>query len=184
MDKIGLRKKYKALRHELSFTEVEDLSLDIANQLLKLDIWSHEFYHLFLSITSKKEINTEYILQVIHGKDANVVVPKMKGDELVHYLLTDSTKLKLNQWNIPEPEKGIGIEPNQIDVIFVPLLAFDKTGNRIGYGKGYYDKFLKKCKPDAIKIGLSFFGPEQSIEKEQHDIKLDYCVTPKQIFKF
>lgn len=185
MNKDELRYKYKAFRENLSTSEIEELSLQIANQSLQLDIWKFEFYHIFLSIAKHKEINSEYILQIIFGKDGNVVVPKVKGDELEHYLLTDSTKLKLSKWEIPEPENGIKIDPNQIDVVFMPLLAYDKTGNRIGYGKGFYDKFLSDCRPETLKIGLSFFDPEeQHIEVSKHDIKLDYCVTPNNIYSF
>lgn len=185
MHKNELRAKYKALREDLSESDIEELSLQIANQSLTLDIWKFEFYHIFLSIAKHKEINTEYLLQIIFGKDANVVVPKVKDTELKHYLLTDSTKLKLSKWGIPEPEKGIEIGAEHLDVVFMPLLAYDKTGNRIGYGKGFYDKFLSACRPETLKIGLSFFEPEdQNIEASKHDIKLDYCVTPKSIYRF
>lgn len=185
MHKNELRAKYKALREDLSESDIEELSLQIANQSLTLDIWKFEFYHIFLSIAKHKEINTEYLLQIIFGKDANVVVPKVKDTELKHYLLTDSTKLKLSKWGIPEPEKGIEIGAEHLDVVFMPLLAYDKTGNRIGYGKGFYDKFLSACRPETLKIGLSFFEPEdQNIEASKHDIKLDYCVSPKSIYRF
>lgn len=70
-------------------------------------------------------------------------------------------------------------------MVFVPLLAFDKNGDRVGYGKGFYDKFLKECKPEIIKIGLSFFEPEEKIDGIfEEDIKLDYCVTPNEIYTF
>ncbi|MBZ9629015.1 5-formyltetrahydrofolate cyclo-ligase [Psychroflexus sp. CAK57W] len=185
MHKNELRAKYKALREDLSESDIEELSLQIANQSLTLDIWKFEYYHIFLSIAKHKEINTEYLLQIIFGKDANVVVPKVKDTELKHYLLTDSTKLKLSKWGIPEPEKGIEIGAEHLDVVFMPLLAYDKTGNRIGYGKGFYDKFLSACRPETLKIGLSFFEPEdQNIEASKHDIKLDYCVSPKSIYRF
>lgn len=185
MHKDKLRSKYKALREGLSASEIEELSLQIANQSLQLNIWKFEFYHIFLSITKHKEINSEYILQIIFGKDGNVVVPKVKNDKLEHYLLTDNTKLKLSKWGIPEPQNGIKIDSQELDVVFIPLLAYDKAGNRIGYGKGFYDKFLSDCRPEALKIGLSFFEPEeQNIEVSKHDIKLDYCVTPKSIYTF
>ena len=72
--------------------------------------------------------------------------------------------------------------PEELDLIFVPLLAYDKKGHRVGYGKGYYDRFLKECKDDCIKIGFSFFEPEDSIEGvNRHDVKLDYCITPERI---
>jgi 5-formyltetrahydrofolate cyclo-ligase len=102
-----------------------------------------------------------------------------------HYLLTDSTKIKKNKWNIPEPIDGISITPEQVDVVFIPLLAFDTLGNRVGYGKGFYDKFLATCRPETIKIGLSFFeGTEGIIDVFENDISLDYCVTPKSIYTF
>ena len=99
--------------------------------------------------------------------------------------MTDNTKIKKNEYNIPEPVDGIEVPSTKIDVVFVPLLAFDKKGHRVGYGKGFYDKFLSECKPDAIKIGLSFFEPEELItDVFESDVKLDYCVTPNSIHAF
>jgi 5-formyltetrahydrofolate cyclo-ligase len=185
MTKNALRDKYKALRQRLSTQDLDELSLQIANQSLDLNIWDFKYYHLFLSITEKKEINTEYILQIIFGYDAQVVVPKVNGTQLDHFLLTDSTRLKLNKWNIPEPVDGIPIPPESLDVVFIPLLAFDKLGNRIGYGKGYYDRFLASCRPDIIKVGLSFFPPEDKIlDVSSHDIPLDFAATPQKIYEF
>ena len=104
---------------------------------------------------------------------------------MVHFLLTENTKIKKNEFNIPEPLDGIEIPSNKIDVVFVPLLAFDKNGNRIGYGKGFYDSFLNECKTDVVKIGLSFFGAEERInEVFKTDIPLDFCVTPNEIYSF
>ena len=67
----------------------------------------------------------------------------------------------------------------------MPLLAFDKQGHRVGYGKGFYDVFLNKCKPETIKIGLSFYEAEDAIDDVfENDVKLDYCITPKTIYTF
>jgi 5-formyltetrahydrofolate cyclo-ligase len=104
---------------------------------------------------------------------------------MTHFLLTDNTKIKKNQYNIPEPIDGLEVQTNKIDIVFVPLLAFDKTGHRVGYGKGFYDKFLSECKPETIKIGLSFFEPEEKIDDIiEDDMNLDYCVTPNSVYKF
>ena len=185
MNKELLRKKYIQLRQSLSLSEVEEKSLQIANELLKLNIWDLQTFHIFLTISKQKEIQTEYILQIIYGKDANAVVPKVNRGHLEHFLLTDNTKLKLSKWDIPEPTGGIPIGVEHIDVVFIPLLAYDRFGNRVGYGKGFYDKFLSKCKHDVVKIGLSFFEPEeQLIEVSPHDIKLDFCVTPERCYRF
>ena len=187
MDKKSLRQKAKAERQKLSQEEIEDKSLAIANQLLRLNIWDKLYFHLFLTIEEQKEINTEYILQILAGKDKEIVISKCDFATLgmTHFLLTDATKIKKNRYNIPEPIDGLEVPNAKIDVVFVPLLAYDKQGNRVGYGKGFYDKFLSKCKPETIKIGLSFFSPEEKIEAVlESDVKLDFCVTPEGIFEF
>lgn len=187
MKKTELRQKYKALRKGLTIKQVEDFSLAIANQVLKLDIWKYSFYHVYLPIEEQKEINTEYILNILSGKDKNIVVSKSNFEDFTmdHYLLTDNTTIKKNNFNIPEPVDGIVIYPNQIEIVFIPLLAYDETGNRIGYGKGFYDRFLSECPNKTVKIGLSYFEPEKQIfEVDPSDIQLDYCVTPNHIYRF
>ncbi len=188
MTKKELRIKYKALRNAMTVDEVEDKSLAIANRLLHLDIWDKTYFHLFLSIEEHKEIQTEYLLQVLAGKDKDVIVSKsdFESCSMTHYLLTDNTRLKKNDYGIPEPVDGIMVPDDKIDVVFVPLLAFDTTGHRSGYGKGFYDRFLANCKTDVIKIGLSFFEAEQEKISDVNptDIILDYCVTPDKVYKF
>lgn len=187
MSKTALRKKYKELRNSLTLNQIDEQSITIANRLLKLPIWEKQNYHLFLSIVEQKEIDTEFILNILLGKDKNVILSKSNFDDctLTHFLLTDTTSIKKNAYNIPEPVDGIEVPSNKIDVVFVPLLAYDRNGNRIGYGKGFYDRFLADCKSDVLKVGLSFFPPEDaSFEIDVNDIGLDYCVTPEKVFKF
>ena len=194
MDKKEARKKSKEARKQLSQEEIEDKSLAIANQLLRMDtvpsgrlVWDKLYYHLFLTIEEQKEINTEYILQILAGKDKEIVISKCEFATLgmTHFLLTDNTKIKKNSYNVPEPVDGLEVPDAKIDVVFVPLLAYDKQGNRVGYGKGFYDNFLSKCKPETIKIGLSFFPPEEKInDVSANDVKLDFCVTAEEIFEF
>ncbi len=187
MNKSTLRTKYKALRQELSLEEIEDKSLAIANNLLQLIIWEKTYFHLFMTIEEQKEVATEFILQILAGKDKEVVVSKSNFEtrQMTHYLLTDNTKFQKNQHNIYEPVDGIEVPNAKIEVVFVPLLAYDKKGNRVGYGKGFYDVFLAQCNPEVIKIGLSFFAPEESIEGIfESDIRLDYCVTPTANYSF
>ncbi len=187
MIKTELRKLYKLKRDALNAEAIEDLSFEIANQLLKLPIWNKSYYHVFLSIQKFKEVNTEAILNILSGKDKNIVISKsdFKTLEMTHYLLTDSTVIKIGHFNIPEPVDGLEISTDKIEVVFVPLLAFDRQGHRVGYGKGFYDIFLKKCNPKTVKIGLSFFEVEDVIENtNENDMKLDFCVTPNQVYKF
>ncbi len=187
MDKTSLRSKYKSLRANLSEEVIERQSLAIANRLLDLDVWNKTYYHVFLTIEEKKEIDTLFILHILAGKDKEIVVSKsdFESMSMTHFLVTDNTKFKKNSYNIPEPVAGLEVPVAKIDVVLVPLLAFDKLGNRVGYGKGFYDKFLRECKPETIKIGLSFFEAETEIDDvTKEDIKLDYCVTPERIYKF
>lgn len=187
MKKATLRATYKQKRNALTLDDVDDLSLQIANALLQLDIWDKSFYHIFLSIEEQKEINTDFILNILSGKDKNIVISKSDFNtyEMTHFLLTDATVIKKNHYNIPEPVDGIAIPSEKIDVVFVPLLAFDKQGHRVGYGKGFYDKFLSQCNPETLKIGLSFFEAETQIEDTyESDVTLDCCVTPKTIYRF
>lgn len=187
MTKKELRQKYKDLRNTLSFDQIEDLSLQIANQALKLPVWNFENYHIFLSIEEHKEVQTDYLLHILNGKDKNVIVSKADFEtrKMDHFLLTDNVTIKKNEWNIPEPQNGFSVADEQIDVVFIPLLAFDTFGNRVGYGKGFYDIFLSKCKPNVVKIGLSFFDAEPIIKDAYElDIRLDYCVTPNKIYDF
>jgi len=158
MLKKELRIKYKELRQHLSIEAIEEKSLAIANQLLKLDIWNNTYFHIFLHFETTS---------------------------MKHFLLTDNTKIKKNNYNIPEPVNGLTVPTEMIDVVFVPLLAYDKQGNRVGYGKGFYDKFLSECKPNVIKIGLSFFMPEELIEDVyENDIRLNFCVNSEDIISF
>jgi len=187
LKKSDLRIKYKQFRASLSKDKLEYLSLDIANQCLNLHIWKASFYHIYLPITNQNEVNTEYLLNILAGKDKNIIVSKsdFKTLRLQHFLLTDATVFKTNKFGIPEPLNGIEINPAQIEVVFVPLLAYDLKGHRVGYGKGFYDRFLSQCQPQTIKVGLSFFQPElEIIPFDETDIKLDYCVTPQNILVF
>ena len=185
--KFDLRKEYKQKRAELTNDAIEEMSLAIANKLLEIPIWNAHYYHLFLPITAQKEVNTEYVLHVLSGKDKEIVLSKsdFSTRQLRNILLTDSTRITINQYGIPEPQDGLEVPSEKIDVVFVPLLAFDQSGHRIGYGKGFYDIFLAQCSPKTVKIGLSFFEAENALsDLHSGDIALDYCITPQNVYKF
>ena len=185
--KKELRVKYKNLRRAFSQELIEEKSMAIANALLKLPIWDKNYFHIFLAITEHNEVDTELILHLLSGRDKNIIISKSDFDtrEMTHFLLTDNTKIKKNEYNIPEPVDGIEVPANKIEVVFVPLLAFDLKGHRVGYGKGFYDKFLSQCTAETIKIGLSFFEAEEIISDVfENDIALNYCVTPQKSYTF
>ncbi|GHB55156.1 hypothetical protein GCM10007390_05410 [Persicitalea jodogahamensis] len=105
--------------------------------------------------------------------------------KLQNYLWNDETVLISNRWGIEEPGAGTSqpVEIQAIDAVLVPLLAFDQKGHRVGYGGGFYDRFLAQCRPDTLKIGLSAFEAIEEIEDaDEWDVKLNYCVTPTNIY--
>lgn len=187
MKKQTLRLSFKRKRNAFSSEEIQNLSLDLANQILNLNIWGYTNFHVFFPIEKNNEIDTKLIIQVIQGKDKNVILPKLniENKSFLNFLLTDSTLLKENELGIAEPQSGIQINENQIEVVFVPLLCFDKSGHRVGYGGGHYDRFLKKCPKNTVKIGLSFFDPIQKISDINiTDVRMNFCLTPKKIYEF
>ncbi len=187
MLKHELRKKYRNLRAGITPLQASDFSMILANQSLQIPIWDFFYYHIFLSIERQREVDTLPLITVLQAKDKQLIVPKVSGpNSMEHYLLTDATRLKKNRWGIPEPEDGLRVPEEKIDLVFLPLLAFDLQGNRVGYGKGFYDIFLERCRRDVVKVGLSFFGAEESpiTDLHENDMKLDYCITPEKIYAF
>lgn len=186
MNKSLLRSIYKKRRQALSSELLQGLSLQLLEQSLKLAIWDKRLYHIFLSIPDKNEINTDPFIQKLYSLEKKVAVPKIKGKGLLeHYLLTSETEIKTNTWGVPEPISGKLIDPKEIDVVFVPLLIFDLSGFRVGYGGGYYDTFLGDCNPNVITVGLSLFDPVEAIEDLYHgDIPLNYVICPETVYEF
>ncbi|WP_128331822.1 5-formyltetrahydrofolate cyclo-ligase [Apibacter sp. HY039] len=179
MTKLQARNYFTNLRKKLSEDEINEKSEKIFNQWLVSGLNYFQSFHIFLSIIEKKEINTSFFLQYLWLNNKNVYCSKTKKNQLEHFKLTSDTSLKISKWGIPEPYNENPINLNTIDCVFIPLLAYDTSGNRIGYGKGYYDKFLSSH-PNATKIGLSFFNPVSKIEDlEVTDIPLDYIITPE-----
>jgi 5-formyltetrahydrofolate cyclo-ligase len=192
ISKAQLRTENLQKRKQLGEAVYFELSQKIADQffftfhakLLKINI-----LHLFLPIEKNKEPNTNFILKILFQrfKKVQVVVPKTDFEkmQMEHFAIEEQTLFEENKYGIPEPISDKIIAENEIDLVLIPLLAFDKNGNRIGYGGGFYDQFLANVKPDCIKIGLSLFEPiETIIETEKTDIKLDFCITPHKIWSF
>lgn len=185
MTKDQLRKEYREKRKAFSENQIKDFSQKILGQLKSMPIWDAEYFHVFVSIKGKQEINTSPIINDLFESDKKVIVPKTNGKELLACQINRNTKWEIGNFNVPEPIDYKLIESSLISVVFVPMLICDLDGNRIGYGGGYYDRFLSKLNKDCLKIGLNFFGPIQKIEDvEPTDIPLDYCVTPDEIVSF
>ena len=98
---------------------------------------------------------------------------------------SETDTLHWNKWGIPEPLPFNLVGPEQIDAVLVPLVGFDTIGHRIGFGKGFYDRYLPLCRPDCLKIGISLFDPVDLIDEvESHDIPLDIAICPAKLYDF
>ncbi|SKC11363.1 5-formyltetrahydrofolate cyclo-ligase [Dyadobacter psychrophilus] len=187
MDKASLRRDFLQKRLNLPDDEVSLKNDLIARNLFaSLAINGGETIHIFLPQINKKEIDTWNIIRRLRlmFPELRIVVPYVipKTKEMEHYVLDTQTRLVTNQWGIPEPDPATSqiVDVQGIDRICIPLLAFDERGYRVGYGGGYYDRFLAKCRPDAVKTGLSFFKPIAIIEDiNPYDIRMDSCITPE-----
>ncbi len=183
-----LRNEYLQKRKALSEQEIEQFSKKIHDWFFRsIAVHSYSTIHSFLPIKHNNEINTWLIINTLQNDfSTNIVIPKSHEDgTMSHYLLTKDTVFEENKWKIPEPISNSQFPISNIDLVLIPLLCFDKKGYRVGYGKGYYDKFLADCRPDVLKIGLSIFEPIEHIEDiDSFDIKLNYCITPNRIWSF
>ena len=186
--KNELRQDYRQLRKQLSGDEVNDLSRKITTQLgtwLKGQEGLNHF-HLFFPISKFKEVNTFYIQQLLEQQDKTLFTSQVNREEnrLDTLQLPPEASFFLDEWGIPVPQESVRVTATKIQVVLVPLLAYDKSGHRLGFGKGFYDRFLASLEQPVLKVGLSFFTPEEAVPVEPHDIPLDYCITPEQILKF
>jgi 5-formyltetrahydrofolate cyclo-ligase len=189
MTKNHLRSIYKKKRIEIS--ESEKLKLD---DLLLIQFQSFDFTGIQLLLSywpmeNHSEPNVELMARYLRLMlpEMQIAYPEIDAsDYSMQAILTDEdTDFKINNWGITEPI-GTNIIPNyQVDLIFIPLLAFDERGYRVGFGKGYYDRYLAKCKPETIKMGFSYFEPVAQIaDTNQFDVPLNYCITPQHIYEF
>lgn len=185
--KAAARRFFLKQREACGEQAVLDLSESILRPLKTLSLERYEQFHLFLSMVEKKEVQTAPIMEWLWHSGKKTIVPKadFKTRSLSHFFYTPQTPLARSTHGIAEP---LGAEPadvQRIDVILVPLVAFDKRGNRVGYGAGFYDRFLRSCRPDSLKIGLSLFEPiDRILDTDAYDFPLTHCVTPYKSYCF
>ena len=188
MLKAELRKYYLEKRKNIDIKTINSLSLDVADILFKSFDFSKKTVHVFLPITNQNELNTWIIVDRIQSIGKIVISTSNFEDyTMQHFLLEKRTLLIENKYGIPEPSGDLTpIALNHIDIVLIPLLAFDKKGHRVGYGKGFYDRFLSKLPATSIKIGLSLFEIEKESIDDTNltDVTLDYCITPNILYTF
>jgi 5-formyltetrahydrofolate cyclo-ligase len=190
MTKQELRKAYIGRRKNLDVGQVESLSNRIGERFVReIDLSAVRVLHTFLPIQKNNEPNTWSIIRQIQGSGLPIrfSVPRVSAGTgaLTHYYLDSNTVLETNHWGIEEPGDGEITRVSEIDAVIIPLLIFDTRGQRVGYGKGFYDRFLSSCRPDTKRIGVSLFPPVDRIDDTNElDVPLHWCVTPDCTFTF
>lgn len=190
MNKAELRKIYLDRRKNLSPEQRAEKSARIARRFFERFDWRGvRTLHGFLPIEKFGEINTLLIFERVWREHPHVATVAPRVDEtagkIENVRFDASSAFARGKFGIDEPFGGETIAPDKIDLVLTPLLCFDRRGFRVGYGKGFYDKFLRECRADCRKIGLSFFPPVAEIEDiSAFDVALDACVTPENIDEF
>ena len=190
MTKAALRKIYLAKQENLSAHLREQKGAQISEQFFaRFDLTQINFLHCFLPIEKFNEIDTKIIFERIWHEFPHIktLAPRVnfQTNEIENLIFRSGTNLVENAWQIREPSGNETIETKKIDAVLVPLLCFDVRGFRVGYGRGFYDRFLNRCRADCLKIGLSYFAPVAEISDAQaFDVKLDFCVMPETTVNF
>jgi 5-formyltetrahydrofolate cyclo-ligase len=190
MTKKELRKHYLNKRKALSSAEYKNLNLKLFKQLFSsVDLSAVKVLHTFLPIEKNNEPDTWPIIDRIRKEypKIKISIPRINDQtgELENFYFENKDQLKYNIWGIPEPKHGIPTEPSSIDMVFAPMLVFDRTGHRVGYGKGFYDRFFRQCSSNCKRIGICVFPPVDNIDDvSEYDERLDMIITPEESFKF
>jgi 5-formyltetrahydrofolate cyclo-ligase len=188
MTKSELRKIFLAKRKRLSTAQREARSSAIVSRFFNgFDLTGIKVLHCYVPIERLAEIDTRAIFQRVWSEYPAVetVVPRVDHEtqEIESLVYGSDVELVLNKWEIGEPSHDRRVKPQAVDMVLVPLVCFDRSGHRVGYGKGFYDRFLRKCRSDCVKIGLSYFQPVDEISgTHDGDITLDYAITTNRTF--
>lgn len=189
MTKNEVRRYFNQLRKELSAGQYDLFNQKILEQFCQLNLSAVKVLHVYLSVAAKNEPSTREIIDFVRKSHPHITIciprANLDGGNIDNVIYEETTQLIENDWGIQEPLNGEHLAVASIDMALIPLLGFDEKGNRVGYGKGFYDRFLKYGRSDLQKIGLSFFAPVLQIQDSQEfDVPLNQCITPSKTYVF
>ncbi len=189
MKKVELRKIYKEKR--LAISSLEKLKFDdlLLIQFQRLYFQQVQVLFTYWPKVAANEPNTllftAFMRHMVPYLQIAYPVCNVTTATMEAVLINEGTVYQTNAFGIREPKEGEILKPDIIDLVFVPLLISDKKGYRVGYGRGFYDKYLEQCRMDIIKIGFSYFDPVEKIEDaDLFDVPLNYCITPQKVYEF
>ncbi len=186
-EKKRLRKTMKALRSALPKEDWQARSVLIVQNIKTLEKFhAAKVIHAFISDENRQEVNLIPLLEWIVSNQKKLLVPVIEGRELISVELTSFEHLTRQAFGVLEPrERAPSPFEREIDLVLVPLLAADKHGNRLGYGKGYYDRFFKRLSPNTFKLGVAFeFQVLDEVPTTKSDVRLDAVMTEKGLIAF
>ena len=185
LTKKELRTIYKEKRMALSQDEVNFLSRKVfENFILQFNIIENQKINIFLPIKKFNEIDTHIFINYFFSKNARVFVPKIQGEKMISVEIFTDSEFEINHLGIKEPISNIDAKLD-LDYVLTPLLYCDRLGNRVGYGKGFYDSFFSTDLKIHNKIGLNFFSPNEDIaDVFEKDVALDGLITPSGFVNF
>jgi 5-formyltetrahydrofolate cyclo-ligase len=190
MTKAELRKFFLNERLSLTDAALDQFNREICDNFFsQLNLQNVRVLHSFIPMENTKEPDTWRIINKIKSDfpSIKISIPKINVQtiEIENYFFEGPKQLKTNAWGIPEPQYGTPTKPEEIDMVLVPMVIADQQGHRVGYGKGFYDKFLATCQPSCIPVGLCFFEPIARIDDiNDLDVPLKYCATPAKVHRF
>ena len=183
ISKKEYRIKYTQLRKSLTNAQLNSYNSSINDEL---KIISTGNVHLFLPIKSKIEVDIWPFIKHLRNSDFTIgtSIYNSTNNSVKHVEILNNSIFETGDYQIPKPTIYKEVEISIFNTVIIPLLAYDENGNRIGYGKGIYDRILEKCSEKCRLIGVSYFNPEKKIIPEEHDIPLNYCINPNNLIKF
>jgi len=184
--KSKIRKRILNVRNNMSKEDVKKNSNAIMDKITSLDIYKQSKV-VFIYMDFKNEVITSNLIKRMLSEKKRVVIPYTDSINtvLIPSEITKESDLKQNSFGYFEPKSILPVNIEEIDLVIVPGVVFDKNLNRIGFGKGYYDKILNRLKPSAKKVALAHdFQVLEDIPAEEHDVKMDMIITEKNIYPF
>lgn len=181
IEKREIRKKYKTARHQMEQRQVSALSQEICKHIIESSIFQSAG-HIFAYYPLGNEADVRPVVKAAWRMGKHVAFPKVFGDVMRYFEISDFSQLHPGTFGVMEPEETCPVDWNHA-LVLTPGVAFDQKGNRMGFGKGYYDKYLAKF-PECITIGVSYgLQLAEQIPVEVTDIPLDYMVTETGMWK-
>lgn len=177
LDNSSIRASIRYLCQQLSITEKKALDQQIVSLCHP---YCQDAHTIGIYMPMSKEVDLRSLLTIYPNQC--FCVPKVVDETTMEFVrIEETTKWKQGAFRIWEPVSSQFLKPEELDVIFVPLLAFTSTCDRLGQGRGYYDRYLDRCK--ALKIGVAYeFQRNDQFSVQPHDIPMDHIITPDHVY--